>query len=636
MDLSEFNPPIRQSLTDEEISAKLGAAPADEAGMLAAMQFLEEQTALRDQDNQAFIQWQAKMQTSENPLAKIALENIERGKAGLSPLPLEVPLETPEVVTEPDVEVVSEVSADPNPSEGSAEEAAEAFEELLENTQPAVKSEPAVEVVERSVTAEVEEEVASEPKPVGYKLVSISNWILGVGVLAPVAAAVFATINGLNFVTSVLAGLVGLLVGVKVNVFAFITARRTNRGLAVASRASFGVFGAIAPGVLLLVAGIADILAIGFGSVHNLQGRIVGLPEDFSKPVLEMGVLRLDFAGLLTIALLTVTAILAVFGGKFARVLKVILAAFVLAGFLVFAIYTTTSIDYLNLAGIFQLPEFLIVAPLFALLASVFTYALDSESVSIASWGVSNKRLFLPMAFFGFLLPLLSYAHMAALLNGRDLMTDANQAISTILTVSGEFGGTVLLDTAIVAIVGLLYMGLSKVIESVKTVGANHIGYGSAITAMVAVVLFSVIEALLVAQPLAFNIGLVAVLLIPGAYWIGVALTEALVRRGNYHDASLTRGYGFYGAFNWTAFGGYLVGVVVALGITQPITGVSWLGFLRGVLGFEQPVVYSAFLAMAFAVIYTLATGIPRIIRQQKETKAVEDRKYDLVDVVVD
>ncbi|MEY2694712.1 MAG: hypothetical protein RL142_1060, partial [Actinomycetota bacterium] len=280
MDLSDFTPPARKSQTDEQIAIKLGSATADEAGMLEAMNFLEEQTALREEDNRAIAEWKARLEQSEDPRAKVALANFERAKSGLEPLPLEA---------EPVVEHV--VDAEPEPSSfGSAEEAAEEFEELLATPEPAVEEvvqevipEPAAETNVEAISGPAaqpvveEEKPAEEPRTVGYRLVSVSNWILGVGVLAPVAAAVFAATSGLNFVTSILAGLVGVLVGVKVNVFAFLTARRTNRGLAVASRAAFGVFGAIVPGVLLLLAGLADLGAITFGAVRYLDGTIVGL-----------------------------------------------------------------------------------------------------------------------------------------------------------------------------------------------------------------------------------------------------------------------------------------------------------------------------------------------------------------------
>ena len=636
MDFSEFTPPARKSQTDEQIAIKLGAATADEAGMIEAMNFLEEQTALREEDNRAIAEWKSRLEQSEDPRAKIALENFERAKSGLEPLPYEA-----EPVAEPLVDVVTEVPAEPvevaQPEEleepiGSAEEAAEEFEELVAEQELA----PVAEVEEVS-TAEPPRQVSSEqPKNIGYRLVSISNWILGIGVLAPVTAAVFAATNGLNFVTSILAGLVGVLVGVKVNVFAFVTARRTNRGLAVASRATFGVFGAIVPGILLLLAGLADLGAITFGAVRYLDGTIVGLAP-FTEPALTVGNFEVSQGSIAALTLTLVAAVLAIFGGRFARVLKIALASIVLGGFLAFALLTTTAIDYLNLAGIFQVDEFLLVAPLFAILVSIFTYGIDGETVSIASWGVSRKRLYWPMGVFGFLLPILSYSHMAALLNGgQGLLENGSKAVQYILSESGLIGGTVLVDVSIVAVMALLYLGVSKLIETLKTIGTNHIGYGLATLVAVLYVLLISIQSLVLAEPLEFNINLVGLLLIPGGYWIGAQLSDTLLRRGAYHDASLTRGYGFYGSFNWVALTGYVLGVVFGLGIAEGIDYFPWTGFLGGVLGFKVSVVFAALITLAFASVFTLLTGFPRIRRQQEETKAVEDRRYDLAGVVVE
>lgn len=630
-------------MTDEEISQKLGSASADEAGMIAAMEFLETQTNLREQDNQAIAAWVSKMNASDDPRAKVAVENFERAKLGLAALPLEQPV-------------------------GSAEENAEAFEELLQETQDivpevaeavaetpdespatvevaeeAIVSEPVAEVEEPAVAEEFETSVESHKsleKPVtGYRMVSAANWIIGVGVFAPALAAVLANLFGMNFVTSVLAGLVGILAGVKVNVIGLLTARRTHRGLAVASRSTFGVFGSIVPGIALVLSGLFALTVIAFGTATYLDGRVQGIDLPFAEKLLTLGsVGSLTLGGLVAIGFVLVAGVLAIFGGKFARFVKISLASLTLGGFLFVAFATTSNINFLNLAGVFQVESFLIGAPLFALVVSILTYGIDGESLSIASWGASRKRLTWPVLVFGFILPMLSYSHVAALLNTmpRGLKSSGQTTIDFLLETGGPIVGTVMLDLAIVSVIGLLYLGLMKVIEALKTLGTNHVGYGSAILLISVFTVLVIAESMFVADALSLSLALTAIALIPAAAWLGAVLTEALIRRGSYHDASLTRGYGFYGSFNWIAVSVFVLSTVVGYGFSQPFGVDSWFGFLTGSTGFSVPFALGALLSMGTASVLTLATSFPSISRQQRETKAVEERKFDLVDVVVE
>jgi len=612
-------------MTDEEISQKLGSASADEAGMLAAMEFLETQTNLREQDNAAVAAWVAKMNASDDPRAKVAVENFERAKMGLAALPLEQPV-------------------------GSAEENAEAFEELLQGNQDVVSEivetivpEPVAVVEEPAVAEAFESSVESHKsleKPVtGYRMVSAANWIIGVGVFAPAIAAVLANLFGMNFVTSVLAGLVGILAGVKVNVIGLLTARRTHRGLAVASRSTFGVFGSIVPGIALVLSGLFALAVIAFGAAIYLDGRIQGIDLPFAEKLLTLGsVGSLTLGGLVAIGFVLVAGVLAIFGGKFARFVKISLASLTLGGFLVVAFATTSNINFLNLAGVFQLEGFLVGAPLFALVVSILTYGLDGESLSIASWGASRKRLTWPVLVFGFILPMLSYSHVAALLNTmpRGLKSSGQTTIDFLLETGGPIVGTVMLDLAIVSVIGLLYLGLMKVIEALKTLGTNHVGYGSAILLISVFSVLVIAVSLFVAEPLSLSLALAAIAIVPAAAWLGAVLTESLMRRGSYHDASLTRSYGFYGSFNWIAVTVFVVSTVVGYGFSQPFGVDSWFGFLTASTGFSVPFAIGALLGMGTAAVLTLLTSFPSISRQQRETKAVEERKFDLVDVVVE
>ena len=636
MDQSEFTPPARKSLTDQEISQRLGAATADEAGMLAAMDFLEEQTQLRDEDNRATDAWLGKMHESTDPRAAIAIQNLDRAKRGLEPLPLVPPVPEYPVFNaspEPIVEVpVAPVVEEPQvPELGSAEEAAEEFEELLE-VEPVTEPEP--EPIQAEEPAPVSLDEIPAPVVRGFRLVSAANWILGVGILAPAVAAAFAALSGLNFVTSMLAGLVGVLVGVKVNVFGLVTARRTKRGLAVASRATFGVFGAILPGIVLLVVGLTNLSSISLASSKLLNNTVVGLPA-FDETLFSVGTFEVKMEAVVAVVIVTVASVLAIFGGSFARWLKISLGGLLLLAFLAFAGLTVTGIDYLNLAGVFQADKFILVAPIFAVVMSVFSYGLDGESVAAASWGAKTKSLTWPIFIFGFLLPLLAYGHMAALLNGHSYK-DASQVIEFLLSVGGTVAPTILVDSAILAIIAVIFIGVSKLIEVLKTLGTNHIGFGLATLVSVLFIVALATEALLLPNALAINLSLTALLLIPAAAWIGMILTETLMRRGAYHDASLTRSYGFYGSVNWIAAIGFLISTAVGFAVAQPIGSMNWLGFLTASTGISVRFDVAALLTVLVAVVYTLATGFPRVLRQQRETKQVEDRRFDLLDVVVD
>lgn len=620
MELSEFNPPARRSMTDEEISQKLGSASADEAGMLAAMEFLEAQTNLREQDNRETETWLSKMRSSEDPRAKIALQNFERAKQGLEPLPLEVPaVENPE-------------------SLGSAEENAEAFEEaLLEELEPQATE----DVIESQGTEEVSQ-LVEEPKekPVtGFRLVSAANWIIGMGVFVPIVGAVSAYLMGMNFTTSVVAGLVGILVGVKVNVLGLVTARRTHRGLAVAARSTYGVFGSIVPGILLAVSGLFSLAVLAFGFATLLDGRIQGIDTPFASPLFTIGEsTAFTVTGLVAVLTVIVAGGLAIFGGRVSRIIKVTLAALILGMFLYIAISTTDRVDFTSLVRVFDFDKFMFGAPLFALLVSVFAYGVDGESISIASWGATRKRLTWPIFIFGFILPLLAYAHVAALLSATTLgsKTSVFTVIDFFLATGQELGGTVMLYLAILGTVALIFAGLMKLIEAIKLLGVNHIGYGSAVLLISSFALLVTLEAIFVTDPIQFNLALAALTLIPSAAWLGAVLMETLLRRGKYHDASLTRGYGFYGSVNWVALSILVVASVLALGISEPIGFLSWLGFLTGVVGIQLSIPLAGLTAMAFTALFTLILGYPRISRQQRETKAVEERRFDLVDVVVE
>jgi hypothetical protein len=636
MEQSEFTPPARQSLTDEQISAHLGAAAADEAGMLAAMEFLEKQTVLREQDNQATAQWLERMNVSSDPRAALAVTNFERAKQGLEPLAESVSEVVVPAVVLPEVQIEEVVETISEPLAREEEPSVETFDALISEVEPVVAPETAEAP---SSATEIDETVADQStieKPVtGFRLVSAANYILGVGVFAPILAAIFANQVGMNFVTSVLAGVTGISVVVLVNVLGLITARRTHRGLAVAARASFGVFGSILPSIFLVLAGLFSLAVVGFGSAKFLDGRIEGA-QSLESPLFSLGEGNpVSLGSIIAVILALFVGVLAIFGGKFSRIIKISLALIVFGLFVFVAISTTPRIQFLELAGVFQVEEFLVGMPVFVLLAAVLAYGVDGESISIASWGASKKRLGWPIFIFGAVLPLLVFSHVAALFNLRTL-TSGEFAIDFLLSTGGPIVGTAMLYLGIFGVIGLLYTGLMKLIEALKTLGVNHVGYGLATLVVLVFTGTMAFLALFSANPTVLASSATGLLLIPAAAWIGAVVSETMIRRGKFHDASLTRSYGFYGSVNWVAMVVFVLAVGSALVFAKPIAMAPWLGSLSAATGFAMSTEISALFALGVAFVLTLITAVPRILRQQSETRAVEERRFDLVDVVVD
>ena len=121
MESSQFNPPQRTSLNDVELAAAIGESHKDEAGILAAMQLLESQTQLRENDERAKVVWEDQMLRIGTPEALRALDNARRVDDGLEPIPYEAPKPVEPEPFEP--EPVEPEPVEPEPVEAERVEA---------------------------------------------------------------------------------------------------------------------------------------------------------------------------------------------------------------------------------------------------------------------------------------------------------------------------------------------------------------------------------------------------------------------------------------------------------------------------------------------------------------------------------
>ena len=165
MDSTNFTPPARRSMTDQEIQDALGNATADEAGITAAMELLETQAQLRDIEKMEFSSWVIEMERNGSPEARLAVENAHRAQKGLEPL-TQLEVEPPKVA--PIEDVVSHLN-----NLYASQAAAQPVEPVIEQAQPPhefVVQEPAANT-DVPVADESEFEVESQDfTEVGFEL----------------------------------------------------------------------------------------------------------------------------------------------------------------------------------------------------------------------------------------------------------------------------------------------------------------------------------------------------------------------------------------------------------------------------------------------------------------------------------
>ena len=687
MDLSEFKPPVRLSMSDEEIYQALGSAQASEDGIAKAMAIVEEQANLREHDNKLFNEWVARMQISGAPEAKIALENLERAKQNLEPLPLTPPAQdiasslnavyaapTDEPVIEPqpesfEIEEIPEVTEvveeeeplksifadlEPEPvvekidepvaqhyevpvvqqidvvvEEVEAAPAQDDFDALLadaaaeattsisfapERSEPATtfeNDEPPVANYEVSADEDAlvfEEEKASQPKSGWWA--NASFWVLAVGVFAPVISSYLFISAGMNFGTALAGFGLGLLANIALLVSAHVTAQRTNEPNVVTSRATFGVFGAIIPGITATGFALATLNLSSIGAVATFDGVFEG--------GLDLG--QELFAGVsissgLSIGFVIVALMVAGFAARALRWLNVVAAGLLVLAFMVGALITREQIDFTAVDMAVDFGQ----ASLFAGMFTAIGFATYGKAPKVlASYGTSKTiSRWSAIAAVGFVLPLLAFAHFALIFiankpsAGFELLTPLGLTGIPILATA------VLWVVAFAAFVLLVNLGQIAIVQ-LRAFGLNQIPRWLTIIVSIAA------TAIYLEPSWAFWLQLSQLLLVPLAAGVGFAVAESIIRRGSYHEASLLRGYGFYGKFNLVAVIGFAVVVAFGFGISESLEIAPWLGFA----GWVTPL--APLMAFGLSVVWTAVTGIPRIVVQQREVAEVELRKASL------
>jgi purine-cytosine permease-like protein len=585
MDSEQHFPPTPRALSDAELQDVLDRAKADGGGILAAMQILEAQAQLREADKSELRAWQAHQ-------AELGSEE--------------------EVATELDEALVSAPAVP---------------EEALEAEPEPVVIEP---LLEADIVVQTKR-LAKDPSSSQFWV-----WLPISGSLLPFGLALWLRSLGLTFEQSLTALLMGIFASAGIVAVGAIAGKRSSLPTLVLSRAAFGVFGNLAPAVVLVVSRLFWTLVLvilgylliaqNIASTSNLSGG--------SEPISWLAVALLA-------AVVLVSAVLSSFGGR------VLVWAQRVSGIVGMATALALAGGKLNSSGVAdvvgQSGSWLRGIGASVVIFAIFGLAWSSASsdyarglpVNVRGWKVAGWALLsmgLVPAFF---------ATLALLAFGT--LTDSNFASSFNGLVAGPSMSSlavmvqISLILTLVTTIGMTLRSSSMSFESIQLKFKASIATPIIAVLAVALAVFGI--SYLGASGFWFNVkGYALFLAVPVAAWSGIFVSDVLIRRIAYHEVSLSRSYGFYKALNLTNTLGWLIAVILGWGLLKSeLVEFQWLGFLADITSnaeFWAQSNLGVVIAFAIGLLLPVTAGIPRIKRQEREVLLIEARRNDLKDVM--
>lgn len=675
MESSRYQPPVRRSLSDEDLAKKVNEATSSHNGMEAVMDLLVAQEALRAQEDAELEAWVEQMEADGSPEAIAALAKFQ-GK-DFTPQTDQLQFAQPEQV---------EPVAEPEPSEPFNWFSKPDEPEELESSSEVIEADAVVEVIEIIEEVSIPEEltpVGSESPTDFERLLNAASaeeeataleddseietgpsnlvvpsdehrnrqpvsqllvWIGASAVVAPLLLALSLFGFGLSTQSIALDLSVGYLVAGALIATSSLAGKRSGLSTPVISRAVFGVWGNSFPLSFLTVARLilsAVILAVFLFFTDGLSARL--LP--FDTVLTEFAGIKLTAGYVIGLGVLLFALAASLLRGKTARVTLLVLSLSSFAGLLV------------SMGGVFQKPlgltnlgnigfvskESLAAIALVIAVQLVLWLELGpniSKAIPMKPRGlkvffaVLGSQAFVPLA-----VALLALAYIAPAI--------------TSATATGELGPIKALVTSlpswsaaslvIAVLVSLVYVA----ILSLKSLSLDLI----ALLRIRSRVLSTVLSALLVALVLLWfaqqpelrtveyllNISVFAAAISAG--WIGMFIADVGLRKIAYHELSLTRAYGFYGKFNPISLVLWLSSLGLAvLFVPVNLMGLDFMGYLAPSVGLDDTIGSQALAISAVifsGMLLTVIARIPQIRKQEQEVLAVESRRESLNDIFI-
>lgn len=627
MQQNRYEPPAKAALSDEDLLEALSHNGQGDKASLHAIEVLERETMLRNQDKLDFEYWVAAMQAEGTEQARAALARFAPEAVALVPEPA-VLASTP-IASEPAVDSLFAPSADE----------LRILDEILIEAEPKTS-------FELPVTPQSDSD--SWLRRAGKRIIDFlaSNdrakpasqfwaWFGISGSVVPVLLAALLAQLGFSFGQSAAAMALGFIGSAVIVSVGSLAGKRSGLPTSIISRAAFGVRGNLLVAIPLIFSRVFWVVAaVVAGAV--LVSWLTGMPSADSA-IAQVGGLELPWAIVYVAVLLLVAGIATSFGGRvLASVQKIggLLGVVTAIGLAIAEWPRITNARLGFYEGVSTL-EMLTAAILIVAVVGLAWVSAGSDFARKLPVNALGVRV-VGWALLGLaVVPTLVGIASAAAFDGLANIDPANEA-QRFLQVLPGWSLTLLVPGVALTLVMWISMALYSANLSFQALSLRlSAAQGAGLVALIAIVAagfgFSWWLNGGVWQNLA---GLATFFGVPVAAWSGVFIADVLLRRIAYHEVSLSRSYGFYKANNWIN----LVGWLLAVGIGSSMVVVKFFGLtLSGLLVVAPAGSLQAnlglFVAGLIGLIFPLAFGRKRIREQEREVLATEARRRDLADI---
>lgn len=516
--------------------------------------------------------------------------------------------------------------------QAATEEFEQDFEVLLEDGELPFAKEP-----QSSADSLVLSTIDRRSKPVSQLFVWSS---LTTGIAAMVFGYLTFSLE-LTAIDKIVALLLGLSVSAVTIAAAAIAGKRSGLSTLVLSRAAFGVKANMLPALVVVAAKFALGLTIVFSTVGLFDGVVLGAPS-LTSSAFSLGQLSVSWQVVLVAILAVFAALLAFFGGKTLFIAQAIAASFSALVALLFVVFAIGQVTLPASQLVFSTNwiDLIALSVTVAIVVGALWIASVAEFTRKLSMSQSGKRLALFVVLAILVIPMI--IGTVSILSAQSISSLFVEAIAlrpvTFLLASTPTW----LSSAIIvsAILTTLIATAAWLYSSSVSLAALHIKVKAALSQPLLVIAVSFGAIAISALPADSNL-IPTVFQVCGVLifaWAGVFVADVMLRKIAYHEVSLVREYGFYRSINTANISGFVLAVVIGLGFVEQQPGIfAWLGYLGNL--FELPVINSAGLGVLFALLVSALFPVlftrARIREQEREVKAIEARRTELIDVTL-